>query len=104
MFDAALNPNTTPSDVLQAFSYPCLAPGKKGSKKNGEIFTFHLEFIINRISEDCVTGIWESIIVNNMFYSEDFYASEWAPVGVCSWLRIALRRGSRAKNSKNQLF
>ena len=59
------DPRTTPELALQSLSSPCFCPTTYISEEDNEPFVIFLacmEFIMERLPEGCVEGIWEQVL------------------------------------------
>ncbi|CAL4166357.1 unnamed protein product [Meganyctiphanes norvegica] len=114
-----LNPNTSPEMALKSFSSFCFSPNAR--ERNNEyrlVFIVHVKFIMTRLTDQCVTGIWENIIKKTIMYSRMFYPSENAHIvknymgmgfvertlsptelQVANWFNEALSSTSKCPNS-----
>ncbi|CAL4131513.1 unnamed protein product, partial [Meganyctiphanes norvegica] len=69
-----LEPSTTPEKALQLLSIPCFLP-MSYSNDNEEhvvIFLAYIRFIIMKLPEACVDGIWEDFLWRALKYSQNF--------------------------------
>ncbi|CAL4162149.1 unnamed protein product [Meganyctiphanes norvegica] len=69
-----LEPSTTPEKVLQSFSLSCFSPTAyyPSATEPLIIFLAYMRFIITRLPEASVDGIWEDILRKNLNFSRRF--------------------------------
>ncbi|CAL4099767.1 unnamed protein product, partial [Meganyctiphanes norvegica] len=101
------NPSTTPEMALQSLLYSCLSPtncfpisDRLGATDNSlcAIFVAYIRFIVKKLPDACVDGIWKDILRKTVIYSRYFPPV----VGNCSlmsaWLDKALNNKSNCPN------
>ncbi|CAL4108259.1 unnamed protein product [Meganyctiphanes norvegica] len=68
-----LDPSTTPERALESLSFPCFSI--EPFTRNSEpvlIFLAYMRFIITRLPDACVVGIWEDILRKTVMHSLNF--------------------------------
>ena len=96
-----LDSNTTPEEALQSLALPCFSPDAS-TTGNGEtqiIFNSFIKFIITRLPDALVDGIWEEILSKTtMFWRYFKYSGIDGGPEVVNWLQEALSTPVKCPN------
>ncbi|CAL4155026.1 unnamed protein product, partial [Meganyctiphanes norvegica] len=68
-----LEPCTTPEAALQLFSSPCFSPSAVYTRGNNEpavIFLSYFKFMMAKLPNACIDGIWEDILNKDVMYTQ----------------------------------
>ncbi|CAL4216142.1 unnamed protein product [Meganyctiphanes norvegica] len=106
-----LDPCTTPETALQLFSSP---ENTRGINENAIIFLAYFRFMMTRLPDACVEGIWEDILNKAVMYTRFLHGPEVALVMLlkrprmntedCAmWLKEALSAHEKCPNPYSRL-
>ncbi|CAL4060331.1 unnamed protein product, partial [Meganyctiphanes norvegica] len=111
-----LDPCTTPENALQLFSSPCFSPSvyTKGDDEPAVIFLAYFKFMMTRLPDACVDGIWEDILNKAVMYTRYLYGFQVSLVmqlkppymhtsNCAIWLQEALSTHKKCPNPYSRL-